>query len=149
MSGATQVKFRVRPEERRVVPSLIERGYYPHPWLGLQSVWGLNSDRAELLRELGMDVPVQEGLLIIEVAADSPAAKAGLRGGTEQVRLGRGRLIIGGDILTAIDGEPIISTRDLLRFLDTQTQISQTIQVQLWRDGQNMTVPVTLEEQPR
>jgi S1-C subfamily serine protease len=134
---------------RRVVPSLIERGYYPHPWLGLQSVWSLSSDRAELLRELGMDVPVEEGLLIIEVTADSPAARAGLRGGTEQVRLGRGLLTIGGDILTAIDGEPIVSIRDLLRFLDTQTQIGQTIQVQLWRDGQNVTVPVTLEEQPR
>ena len=134
---------------RRVVPSLIERGYYPHPWLGVQAVLGLNSDWAEFLRERGMDVPVEEGLLIREVAADSPAARAGLRGGTEQVRIGRGLLSIGGDILTAIDGEPITSARDLLRFVDTQTQIGQTIQVQIWRDGQEMTVPVTLEEQPR
>jgi serine protease Do len=65
------------------------------------------------------------------------------------VRLGRTLLIIGGDILTAIDGEPITSARDLLRFLDTQTQIGQTIQVQFWRDGQNVTAQVTLDEQPR
>jgi S1-C subfamily serine protease len=134
---------------RRVVPSLIERGYYPHPWLGLQYVWGLNGERAQLLRELGMDVPEEQGLLILEVATGSPAARAGLRGGTEQVRLGRTLLIVGGDILTAIDGEPIASARDLLRFLDTQTQIGQTIQVQLWRDGQNLTLQVTLDEQPR
>jgi S1-C subfamily serine protease len=134
---------------RRVVPSLIERGYFPHPWLGLPYVWGLNAERAQLLRELGMDVPVEQGLLIREVAPNSPAARAGLRGGTEQVRLGRTLLIVGGDILTAIDGQPIATTRDLLRFLDTQTQIGQTIEVQLWREGQTLTLQVTLEEQPR
>jgi S1-C subfamily serine protease len=58
-------------------------------------------------------------------------------------------LIVGGDILTAIDGQPIATTRDLLRFLDTQTQIGQTIEVQLWREGQTLTLQVTLEEQPR
>ncbi len=134
---------------RRVVPSLIERGYYPHPWLGLTYVWGLNEERAQLLRELGMDVPVEEGLLILEVAGDSPAGRAGLRGGTEQVRIGRTLLIVGGDILTAINGEPIASARDLLRFVDTQTQIGQIIQIQVWRDGQALTLPVTLDEQPR
>jgi S1-C subfamily serine protease len=134
---------------RRVVPSLIERGYYPHPWLGLQYVWDLNADRAQLLRELGMDVPTEEGLLILEISAGSPAATAGLRGGQEQVRIGRTILIVGGDILTAIDGEPITSGRDLLRFLDTQTQVGQTIQVKLWRDGQQVTLQVTLGEQPR
>jgi S1-C subfamily serine protease len=134
---------------RRVVPELIARGYYPHPWLGLSYVWNLGPDRAQILREVGMIVPVEEGILLLEVASGSPAARAGLRGGQEQVRIGRMLLLVGGDILTAIDGEPIRSGRDLLRFLDTQTTIGQTIQVTVWRDGQEVTVPVTLGEEPR
>ena len=134
---------------QRVVPELIARGYYPHPWLGLSYVWNLSADRARILREVGMDVPVEEGLLLLEISPDSPAAAAGLRGGQEQVRLGRTILLIGGDILTAIDGQPIASGRDLLRFLDTRTVVGQTIQVTVWRDGQEMTIPVTLQEQPQ
>jgi len=133
----------------RVVPELIARGYYPHPWLGLSYVWNLSADRAQILRELGMDVPVEQGLLLLEIAPDSPAATADLRGGQEQVRLGRTILLIGGDILTAIDGEPIATGRDLLRFLDTRTVVGQTVQVTVWRDGQEMTIPVLLEEQPQ
>ena len=134
---------------RRVVPELIARGYYPHPWLGLSYVWNLSPDRAQILREAGMDVPVEEGVLLLEISADSPAARAGLRGGQDRVRLGRSVLLIGGDILTAIDGEPIATSRDLLRFLDTGTVVGQTIQVTVWRDGQEVTLAVTLDEQPR
>ena len=47
------------------------------------------------------------------------------------------------------DGEPIATARDLIRFLDTRTAVGQTIQVTVWRDGQEMTVPVTLDEQPQ
>ena len=134
---------------RRVVPELIARGYYPHPWLGLKYVWNLNPERAEILREVGMDVPVESGVLLLEISSGSPATKAGLRGGQEQVRIGRTILLIGGDILTALDGEPIATGRDLLRFLDTQTVIGQTIQVTFWRDGQELVLPVTLSEEPR
>lgn len=133
---------------QRVVPELIARGYYPHPWLGVEYVWALSPERNDLLKELGMSVPVEEGLLIIQTADDSPAARAGLRGGQQQVRVGRTLLLVGGDILTAIDGQPIATDRDLLRYLDTQTAIGQTIQATIWRDGQEMSVPVTLDERP-
>ena len=134
---------------RRVVPELIAKGYYPHPWLGLSYVWNLNPDRAQILREAGMIVPSERGLLLLEIASGSPAARAGLRGGQSQVRIGRTLLLVGGDILTAIDGQPVATARDLLRYVDTQTTIGQTIQVTVWRDGQEVTVPVTLNEEPR
>jgi S1-C subfamily serine protease len=120
-----------------------------HPWLGLKYVWNLNPERAQILREVGMDVPVERGVLLLEISSGSPATAAGLRGGQERVRIGRTILLIGGDILTALDGEPIATSRDLLRFLDTQTMIGQTIQVTVWRDGQELVLPVTLSEEPR
>jgi S1-C subfamily serine protease len=133
---------------RQVVPALISQGYFPHAWLGV-STWNLSPELAQILREAGMAIPVDEGLLIVETVAGSPADQAGLRGGQRQVRIGRVVLRIGGDILTAIDGEPIASDLDLTRYLDTQTKIGQTIQVTIWRDGQQMTIQVTLTERPR
>ncbi|MGD2205285.1 MAG: trypsin-like peptidase domain-containing protein [Anaerolineae bacterium] len=133
---------------RRVVPELIARGYFPHPWLGV-SLWTLTPDRIEILRETGMEVPVEEGILLMEVVPGSPADEAGLRGGQNQVRIGRYILPIGGDIITAIDGEPITSDRDLTLFLDTESQIGQTVQVTVWREGEQMTTSVTLTERPR
>jgi len=134
---------------KRVVPSLIERGYYPHAWLGIRYMWDLTPERAQILREAGMDVPVDEGILMVEILAASPAEEGGLRGGQNQVRIGRSILVVGGDILTAIDGTPVTNGRDLMRYLDTQTQVGQTIQVTVWRDGQEQTIPVTLQERPR
>jgi len=134
---------------RKVVPALIEKGYYPHPWLGIRYIWNLTPKRARILREAGMDIPVEEGVLLVEVTNGGPADQAGLRGGQERVQIGNTILLIGGDVLTAVDGEPISNGQDLLRYLDTQTQVGQTIQVTVWREGQEMTVPVTLGERPR
>jgi S1-C subfamily serine protease len=134
---------------RRVVPALIENGYFPHPWLGINYVWSLTAERAQVLRQAGMAVPVEEGVLIIEVSPTGPAAAAGLRGGRERVRFGGAILTIGGDILTAINGEPIANDQELLQYLDTQTEVGDTIQVTLWREGQELTVGVTLDERPR
>lgn len=134
---------------RQVVPSLIEKGYYPHPWLGVRYVWPLTPERAAALNQAGMNVPVDQGLLIVEVVDGSPAAEAGLRGGWMQMRVGYTVLLIGGDVLTAVDGNPITSDTDLTRYLDLNTQVGQTIQLTVWRDGQEMTLPVTLTERPR
>jgi S1-C subfamily serine protease len=133
---------------RKVVPLLISQGYVPRPWLGL-SVWGLSSNLVRLLEQAGMQVPVSEGLLTVEVAAGSPAAQAGIRQGQQQVRIERYILAVGGDIVTAIDGQPMKTERDLVLYLDTQAEIGQTSLVTLWRDGQQMTVPVRLTERPR
>jgi S1-C subfamily serine protease len=134
---------------RRVVPALIENGYYPHPWLGVNYVWTLTPERAQILREAGMAVPVDEGVLIVEVARGGPAAAAGLRGGAERVRVGPAILTIGGDILTAIDGSSVTSDQELLRYLDTHTEVGDTIELTIWRDGEELVVPVTLGEMPR
>ncbi len=134
---------------RRVVPELIARGYFPHPWLGINYLWSLNQERKEILEEAGMDVPTVEGVLIIETTSGGPAERAGLLGGQRQIRIGRYILPIGGDIITAVNGEPITNEQDLNLFLDTKTQVGQTIQVTIWRDGQQLTVPLTLAERPR
>jgi S1-C subfamily serine protease len=130
---------------RRVVPQLIARGHYPHPWLGV-SLLPFEAEGARLLREAGMEVPVDKGLLVAEVTPDGPAAKAGIRAGDRVVSIGNAQIPVGGDIITAINGESIADFQELTVYLESETQVGDTVEVTIIRDGQEMTVKVTLAE---
>jgi len=132
---------------RRVVPELIARGYYPHAWLGITSL-PLTANSAEAFREAGMAIPVDRGLLLIETVPGGPADQAGLRGGDRVVRFGRFNIPLGGDILVAIDDQSIQTSQDLNLYLDTRTQVGQTVRVTVIRDGEEQTFDVTLVERP-
>jgi len=132
---------------RRVVSQLITQGRYPHPWLGV-SVVPFDPQGAPILREAGMEVPVDEGLLVIEVVPGSSAAQAGIRGSDRMVRIGNARVPLGGDIITALNGEPIADFQELTVYLETKTQVGDSVEVTLIRDGREMTVTVTLAERP-
>ena len=133
---------------RRVVPELIARGYYPHPWLGINSL-PLSARAAEVFREAGVDVSVDQGLMIIEVVSGGPAAQAGVQGGDHVMRFGRYNIPVGGDILVSIDGQPLRTSRDLTLYLDTQTEVGQAVTLTVVRDGQEQTIEVTLGMRPQ
>jgi S1-C subfamily serine protease len=132
---------------RRVAPQLIAQGHYPHPWLGV-SVLPFEAEGAQILREAGMEVPADEGLLVAEVVSGSPAAKAGIRAGDQMVSIGNTRIPLGGDIITAINGTPIANFQELTVYLESETQVGDTVEVTLIRDGQEVKVSVTLAERP-
>jgi S1-C subfamily serine protease len=137
---------------RRVVPELIARGSYPHPWLGIEPI-SLTSERARIFRQAGMDVPVDEGVLVLEVARGGPADEAGIRGGDQVAQIGRYRVPLGGDIITAINGESTADYQDLTVYLETQTRVGDTVSVTVIRNEgaggvQEQTVQVTLAERP-
>ncbi len=131
----------------RVVPQLIATGKYAHPWLGVQLI-DITPDRATALQQAGMKVPVQEGVLVVDVVAGSPADKAGIRPGTTMATIGNTSIPIGGDIITAINGQSVSSLQQLTVYLETQTKVGDTVEVTLVRDGQEMAVQVTLAERP-
>lgn len=133
---------------RRVVPHLIAQGRYPHPWLGIQ-VLTLTPEWVRALRQVGMQVPVEEGLLVLETVPGGPADRAGIRGGNQVARIGGYRVPVGGDIITAINGHPVPSLRELNIYLDLHTRVGDTVEVTLYRDGQEMKVAVTLSERPQ
>jgi S1-C subfamily serine protease len=132
----------------RVVPELISRGYYAHPWLGADMI-PLSSSVARVLRDAGVDVPVDTGLLVIDVTTRGPADQAGLQGGTQWARVGRYQLPVGGDIITAIDGLPTADLEALTVYLETETAIGDTVDLTVLRDGERVTIPVTLGEEPQ
>ena len=116
---------------KRIVPQLIRDGVVIRPQLGVypRAVSDLR----------GIRLPVEEGLLVLQVKPGSPAAAAGLRGLSEA---DNGDLVIG-DIITAIDGEKVAEQNDLFRILDKH-QFGDVLQVEVVRDGQRQTVPVRL-----
>jgi len=132
---------------RRVVPELIARGYYPHAWLGTNSL-ALNKRTADAFREAGMNLPVDTGLFILEVVPGGPADQAGIRSGDRIVRFGRYNIPLDGDVLVSIDGQPLESSQDLTMYLDTQTEVGQQVSVTVVRDGEEQVFTVILGERP-
>jgi S1-C subfamily serine protease len=128
---------------QRVVPALIQDGRYPHPSLGVQ-LFELTPDWIDLLERAGMDIPKQEGLLVVETSRS--AARAGLRTGDRQARIGNLLVPIGGDIITAVNGTPTPTVQDLIVYLETQTRVGETVDVTVIRDGEEVVVPVELVE---
>ena len=130
---------------RRVIPELIERGRYPHPWLGIEPL-SLTAERARAFRQGGMEIPVERGVLVLGIARGGPADRAGIRGGDRTVQLGRYRIALGGDIITAVNGTSIDDYQDLTVYLETQTKVGDSVEVRVIRDGEEETFQVTLGE---
>jgi serine protease Do len=95
-----------------------------------------------------MDLPEdQQGVLVGQVQAGSPADQAGLRGSYEPVTINGQSLLIGGDVITAVDGQAVSRMEDL-QGLIRQAEPGQEVTLTVLRDGQKLQVPVTLGERP-
>jgi len=132
---------------RRVVPELILFGRYLHPWIGIQTV-DLNAYTVAILREAGMDLAVEEGVLVVGFDEGSPARNAGLSSGDRTVRIGRYVVPLGGDIIVAVDGIPIESLADLIVYLDTESRIGGEVQLMVVRGVTSHAVRVRVGEKP-
>ena len=110
---------------------------------------GLTPERAQVFRQAGMVVPVKEGLLVVEAVPGGPAERAGIRGGDQVVQLGNVRIPLGGDVITAINGETIADYQALTVYLETQTQVGDTVEVTIMRGSQEQKVQLTLDERPQ
>lgn len=127
---------------KKVVPVLIERGSYPHPWLG-----AIGYDITPRLAQQ-LTLPVTEGLLVAQLYDASPALKAGIQGAKREVVIGNRRMYVGGDIITAIDEQPLRTWKDLDAYLEGKTDVGQEVVLHLLRDGKEQTLTLTLAEEP-
>jgi 2-alkenal reductase len=127
---------------QRVVPELISEGRYRHTWLGVTG----RTITPELVE--AADLPVEIGVLIFEVEPDSPADKAGLRGGDQQIAVSGLPMLAGGDIIVAIDEVEVNTFDDVVNYLASHTSVGDTVTLSVVRDGREMDVQVTLEERP-
>lgn len=126
---------------KRIVPALIAEGVYPHPWLGLLG-YSITPTLAEALR-----LPVEEGVLVAQLYRRSPAVEAGIRGAQRETIVGNRRFLIGGDIITAIDGVAISDWNRLTEYLELNTVVGDKVVLSLLRDDEPIQLEVTLGAQ--
>ncbi|MBX0330125.1 trypsin-like peptidase domain-containing protein [Oscillochloris sp. ZM17-4] len=124
-------------------PALIKDGHYDHPWLGLSGST-LTPDEAQ-----AMGLPAgQRGALVGSIVSGGPADKAGLRGSDRQVTINGMQGQVGGDVITALDGQPVKDFDSLVAYLADHTKVGQSVSVTLLRDGKEQTVSLTLATRP-
>jgi len=97
----------------------------------------------ELADQLGL--PAGSGLLVVEVVPGSAAEHAGLHGGTQRAYLGNTPIMIGGDLLVAIEGQPIEDQQDLSHIMQNHRS-GDTVTVTIYRGKKRMDIKVVLGE---
>jgi S1-C subfamily serine protease len=127
---------------RQIAEDLITEGRVRRASMGV-SARVLTPAMAEALR-----LPVNEGLLIERVSPGGPAERAGLKGGERQAILGMSRIVLGGDVVTAIDGRPINGQMDLNLALNRKRP-GDTVKVEYYRGCQKMQAEVKLSDASR
>jgi S1-C subfamily serine protease len=132
-SGASAgIGFAIPVDEvNRIVPRLIKDGRFVRPALGV------SAGSAQLQRALGLP----KGVVVVQVSPGSPAARAGVQ---PFRRGGRGE-VIAGDVITAINDEPVADLDDMLANLERR-QPGESVVLSLWRGGQSRRMPVVLAQ---
>ncbi len=127
---------------KSVLRDLRERGRVVRPWLGVQGR-AVDTPISSLLRG-----PLVPGYLIEVVFDGSPADQAGIRGGNLSVIIQGEEYLVGGDILTAIHGQPVRSHDEYMTRVNA-LKPGQKVRVTIVRDGQSREVSLKVEERPR
>ena len=120
----------------RVAPSLIESGEVAYSYMGASFDGEISLEEQSLY-----DIPQTQGTYVISVVPGSPADEAGLLGANTQTGQG-------GDLVIAIDGQPINDFSDLNTYLVLETEPGQTVELTVLRDDEQMTLPLTLGARP-
>jgi S1-C subfamily serine protease len=138
-SGANGIGFAVPSNvATRVLPSLMAGQQVTRPWLGINGV-ALTPSLASSL-----NLSVDQGVYIVSLVPDSPAANAGLvAGGVDFNR----NPAAGGDVITAADGQAVKTVEELSAYFMTR-QVGDTVSLSILRSGQSMDVAVTLAAWP-
>ncbi len=127
----------------REIESLITTGSYDqHPWVGISG-----TDMTYTIAQ-SLGVNVTYGWLITQITDGGAAAQAGLQSGNQQVRVNDVWVMIGGDIIIAVDGTRIINGDSFMSYLEEYTTSYQTISVTIVRNHQLLDIPVVLKQRP-
>jgi len=127
---------------RLVVPDLIQNGKHSWAWLGVRG----GNLTPTLVK--AMELSIDKGAYIAQVINNGPSDKAGLRGAGRTETVDGREVEVGGDIITAIDGQPVNTFDDLLIYVALSTQPGQEVQLTVLRGGETQEITVTLEERP-
>jgi S1-C subfamily serine protease len=124
---------------KAVLNDLVTLGRVRRPALGVRTI----PITPELAEQMGL--PSDFGLLVIQVLPGGAADRAGLRGGTERAYLGNSPIMLGGDLIVAVDGEKVEDQQDLAQIMNNH-RAGDTVRMSVYRGKKKMDVTVTLGE---
>src|SRR5215469_1304581 len=124
---------------KAVLNDLVTLGRVRRPALGVATI----PIGPELADQLGL--PVDFGVLVLYVSPDGPAARAGLRGGNERAYLGNTPIMLGGDLIVAIDGQKVENEQDLAQTMNNH-RAGDTVKISVYRGKKKMDINVPLGE---
>ena len=124
-----------------VMPQLVKDGRVIRPWLGVQG-----QPVVPILKDF-FRVPLVDGFLVEVVEPGSPADRVGLHGGELEVTIAGQSILLGGDIITAVNGMPITDSDKLAAVLES-LQVGATLHLAVVRETKTREVEVTLSERP-
>ena len=126
---------------RTVIPALVANGRIIRPWFGVQGQFVV-----PMLKDL-LRFQLVDGFLVEVVEPDSPAAKAGVQGGDLDVTISGEGILLGGDIITTVNGQAIDNAERLGRIL-AKTKIGDTLRLTIVRDNEKKNLEIVLVERP-
>ena len=124
---------------KEAINDLITLGHVRRPSIGIRTL----PVGPELAQEMGL--AADYGVLIVEVTKGGAADRAGLKGGTQRAYIGNVPVMLGGDLIIAIDGEQIADQQDLAAALNRH-KAGDTVTVTIYRGKRKMDVKVVLGE---
>ncbi len=126
---------------RTVMEQLKTSGKVTYAYLGVQG----QTLSADVSKALGVNA--SQGVLVARVASGSPAAKAGIKGGSAQTLVQGQTYVTGGDVITALDGQAITGADDLAAAI-LRHKPGDTVTVTVLRDGATKQLTATLAQRP-
>ena len=122
---------------RDIAGQILTNGRAQHAFLGVSA-----AAVTPQLKQL-FNLPTASGLLVREVTAGSGAARAGIKGGSTSVVVQGESYMIGGDIITSVDGRPVTSVDELFAVVQ-QKHPGDTVKIELYHDNSKRTVTAKL-----
>lgn len=128
---------------QRVVDELMTDGRVNYSYMGI----GGDEVNLQLIEQLGLPNNLR-GVVVGRVEPNGPASQAGIRNPGQRVLVDGATVPTSADIITAVNNEPITSFSSLIAYLASSTRPGDTVNVTVWRNGQEVVLPVTLAPRP-
>jgi len=127
---------------KNVIPSLITKGDYQHPYLGIVGV----DITPEIAEALGLTEA--RGFLVTDVSSGSPAQKAGIQGGGSLANVNGREIGMGGDVILKVDEHTVRKLDDVLTYLEREKKVGEAVQLTILRNGGTENINLTLGPRP-
>jgi serine protease Do len=126
---------------KQVIPQLVQQGRVMRPWVGISGKF-VKKEALSII-----NIPFVDGFLVETVEPGSPAEQAGVHGGELPITLGGTEILLGGDIITEINGQPLDDPEKLIKSIRS-LKVGDKVNLTLYHEMKTRRVEFNLPERP-